>query len=261
MSKKSQNSQKIIKWSLITIGSLLVIWGLMLALTWNANKTVVQFFDYIRGTNYSYALKLTSPKFQENTDLAKLVDLTNSLDLKASTSFSAWWRVPGFSSATLYGTLHYPDHDLGAKVVLFKGTTGWVISTLKVSGDRQDIKLNKEEITAILQDSLSGLLYGVQKSEYQALYNSLGVRLKEQLTLEDFAKGFSDLEQQLKGITFTDGEKLELAAKTWLDSTGIVHADGSYPLPDNKGKLEFSFKYVKEDAAWKLIAISAKRNA
>lgn len=254
-------SKKILKWSLITLAALLLLWGLTLLITASANQTVVTFFNDIRGTNYSEALKLTSPKFQENTDLAKLVDLTNSLDLKASTKFSSWWRIPGFAKATLYGTLHYPEHDLSVKVIVLKLTDGWRIASLKVSGDQQDINLTKAEITDILQDTLSGLLYGVQKEDYTALYNSLGARLKSQITEEAFGSGFVELEKDLKGTTFIDGEKLELAARTWLDSTGILHADGSYLIPNNKGKLEFSFKYVKEDAEWKLIAISAKRDA
>ena len=165
-------------------------------LTMKPMKVSREFFDYIRGSRYSYAYELTASKFQENTSMEAFVDYSNSLSLKESVKFSSFWRIRGMKVAKLYGKLVYSDHKVPLMVNLVKVGDEWRIATLKTEVEREHFAApepTEEEVVLILQKTLSNLIYGVKSGDFTDLYLSLAVKLKEQLTPEFLAREFLSL--------------------------------------------------------------------
>jgi len=152
-------------------------------LTWQQMNISKKFFSYIRGSNYSLAYDLTAVQFQESIDLEAFLQYSNSLKLKETVAFSSMLRVPGLNLTKIYGKLIYADYEIPLTIYLAKFDDEWKILTLKVKPSREQFKPNEpsdEEVSLILQESLSDLIYGVKSGNFTDLYSSLAIKLKEQ---------------------------------------------------------------------------------
>ncbi|MDD4351538.1 MAG: hypothetical protein PHU71_00955 [Candidatus Gracilibacteria bacterium] len=242
---------------LSVLGVLLLAYGLTFWLTAAPKKVADQFFTYIRGSRYTYAHELTSPSFQENTPLDKFVDYSNSLQLKKQNSFSSSFRMPGTKKATLYGKLNYDGYKFTASLVMIKMGEDWKIANLKIEASRQRLNIEEpeaEEISLLLQDTLSNLIYGIQSGDYAKVYAMFAVKLQEALPIDVLANEFSGLKDVLADQSLNTGDEMKVTLNKSFDPAGILELNGTY-----EDAFQFEFKYVYEEESWNIVAMSANQ--
>lgn len=240
------------------ISFLLLVYLATFLLTWQQMKVVKNFFTYLRGSNYSLAYDLTAAQFQESTSLEAFVDYSNSLELQETVDFKSMFRVPGRKLAKIYGELVYESYTIPLTVYLAKVADKWKIVTLKIKPSREQFKPKEPsatEISLLLQEALSDLIYGVKSGDFTDLHSALAVKLKEQLSAEVLAEQFADLEPLLKDLDLEAGDTLDIDLTKGMDENGILYLSGTYAVP--QGILEFNFKYVFEEGKWRLVALAA----
>lgn len=251
--------RRILQIILVVAGSLVALFGLLVALVFASTSALVGaadgFLAAVRAQDLAGAVRLASAAFQASTSeeaLRAFLD-DNGISRIRAARWSSRNRESG-GRGTLDGVVETEDgRSVPLQVILVKEGEAWRVHGLaRPAAGLLDLGAEglpaPAEQVALLRGSVRALADAVRSEDFEAFRAGVARLWQAQATADYFRKAFSGaasapllvpLEPELDGASAEAG--------------GVIAISGHYQLAGGRAYLRA--KYVREGLAWKLLGL------